>query len=179
MQTGMNSIDSFGCSDTHNYCVYFVPMSPSLVAYVDGGSRGTRGPAGIGVVIEHSCGRRVEISEPVECGDNNYAEYAALLVALKYATNFQCSRLRVLSDSEVVVRQISGLYTCQSLALREIYDDCKALIDSLQQFTIQHIRRTDNADADRLANAAMDRAGRKRSRANAGFDLSTALPAPV
>jgi ribonuclease HI len=152
-------------------------MSHSLVAYVDGGSRGTRGPAGIGVVIEHCSGRRVEISETVDCADNNYAEYAALLVALNYAANFQCSRLCVFSDSEVVVRQISGLYTCQSPALREIYDDCKVLIESLQEFSIQHIRRADNIDADRLANAAMDRAANKRSRTS--FNLPNPLPVQV
>lgn len=133
-------------------------MSSPWVAFVDGGSRGSRGPAGIGVVIEHPGGRRVEISESIARGDNNYAEYSALLAALEYAAENQCSRLCVFSDSEVVVKQMTGHYTCQSAGLREIHDSCKALIERLEEFTIRHIRRHANAEADRLANAAMDRA---------------------
>lgn len=138
-------------------------MSSPLVAYVDGGSRGSRGPAGIGVVIEHPGGRRVEISETIEAGDNNYAEYSALLAALEYAAQNQCPRLCVFSDSEVVVKQITGHYTCQSAGLREIHEMCKELIQSLQEFTILHIRRQANSEADRLANAAMDRAYKVKS----------------
>lgn len=85
-----------------------------MIAYVDGGSRGNPGPAGIGVVIEHPTGRRVEISQSIGTGDNNYAEYAALLAALEYAAAYDAPSLQVYSDSEVVVRQVSGAYTCQS-----------------------------------------------------------------
>ena len=138
-------------------------MSSPWVAYVDGGSRGSRGPAGIGVVIEHPGGRRVEISEIIESGDNNYAEYSALLAALEYAAQHQCSRLCVFSDSEVVVKQITGHYTCQSAGLRTIHEMCKDLIRPLEEFTILHIRRQANSEADRLANAAMDRARKPRS----------------
>ena len=149
--------------DTQEFCVYSEIMSP-LVAYVDGGSRGSRGPAGIGVVLEHPGGRRAEISAIIESGDNNYAEYAALLAALQYASSYQYSQLCVFSDSEVVVKQISGLYSCQSSGLREIYESCKSLIEAFDQFTIRHIRRADNREADRLANAAMDRATKMKSR---------------
>ena len=149
-------------------------MTSPWVAYVDGGSRGSRGPAGIGVVIEHPGGRRVEISETIEAGDNNYAEYSALLAALEYAAENQCSRLCVFSDSEVVVKQITGHYTCQSAGLREIHDMCKELIQSLQEFTILHIRRQANSEADRLANAAMDRERQLKSRVGAAL-----VPEPV
>ena len=67
------------------------------------------------------------------------------------------------SDSEVVVRQISGAYTCQSPALRGIYELCRALIQSLEHFSICHVRRENNLDADRLANAAMNRAEKKKN----------------
>lgn len=144
-------------------------MSSPWVAYVDGGSRGSRGPAGIGVVIEHPGGRRVEISETIEAGDNNYAEYSALLAALEYAAANQCSRLCVFSDSEVVVKQITGHYTCQSAGLREIHEMCKELIQALQEFSILHIRRQANSEADRLANAAMDRAHKLKSRVGAAM----------
>ncbi len=134
-----------------------------MVAFVDGGSRGNPGPSGVGVVIKHPTGRKVEISEWIGSRDNNYAEYAALLVALGYAIACGVRRLRVYSDSQVVVRQISGLYTCQSPGLRPIYDLCQALIRSLEHFTIVHIRRHHNADANRLAHAAIERAqSRKR-----------------
>jgi ribonuclease HI len=133
-----------------------------MIAYVDGGSRGSDGPAGIGVVVEHSTGRRVEISQFIGARDNNYAEYAALLVALEYAAAYDSPRLQVFSDSEVVVRQISGSYNCQSPMLRDIYDACQGLIEQFQEFDITHIRRENNADADRLAKQAMERAARER-----------------
>jgi len=137
-----------------------------MIAYVDGGSRGNPGPAGIGVVVEHPTGRRVEISQSIGARDNNYAEYAALLTALEYAAAYQSPRLQVYSDSEVVVRQISGSYNCQSAALRDIYNACMALIGSFQHFAITHIRRENNADADRLAKEAIDRATREKQPAN-------------
>ncbi len=137
-----------------------------MIAYVDGGSRGNPGPAGIGVVIEHSTGRRVEISQSLSAADNNYAEYAALLVALEYAAAYGSSRLEVFSDSEVVVRQITGSYNCQSPLLRDIHDACKAIIGQLQDFAITHIRREHNADADRLAKEAIRRAPRMAQTGN-------------
>ena len=137
-----------------------------MTAYVDGGSRGNPGPAGIGVVVEHPTGRRVEISQPIGARDNNYAEYAALLVALEYAAAYQSPRLQVYSDSEVVVRQISGSYNCQSAALREIYSACMAVIGNFQHFAITHIRRENNADADRLAKEAIERTAREKQPAD-------------
>jgi ribonuclease HI len=117
-------------------------------------------------VIEHPTGRRVEISQPIGAGDNNYAEYAALLVALEYAAAYEPSRLEVFSDSEVVVRQISGAYSCQSPALRDIHHACKNIIAKFQDFAITHIRRENNADADRLAKQAIERACRDRQPAD-------------
>ncbi len=133
-----------------------------MIAYVDGGSRGNSGPAGVGVVIEHPCGTRVEISHPITAGDNNYAEYAALLVALEYAAACNSPRLQVFSDSEVVVRQISGSYNCQSPSLRDIHRTCKRLISRLEDFAITHIRRHNNEHANRLAREAVNRAARSQ-----------------
>jgi ribonuclease HI len=114
------------------------------------------------VVVEHPTGRRVEISQSIGARDNNYAEYAALLVALEYAAAYQAPGLQVYSDSEVVVRQISGSYNCQSAALRDIYSACMALIGDFQHFAITHIRRENNAAADRLAKEAIDRTTREK-----------------
>ena len=134
-------------------------------AFVDGGSRGQRGPSGVGVVLEHPESGRVEISEALRPGCNNYAEYAALLVALGAAAEQGCRRLHVYSDSEVVVRQITGHYSCQSPALRPVYELCLALIASLEHFTITHIPRTRNAEANRLAQSAIAERKRRRRRA--------------
>lgn len=138
------------------------------IAYIDGASRGHPGPSGIGIVFHHPAGGRLEISRPIPAADNNYAEYAALLAALAYAVEHQFRRLRVYSDSEVVVRQMNGHYSCRSPLLRRSYELCTALIASLDDFSIRHIRRELNQDADRLARAAIapgprPRRGRRRT----------------
>jgi len=145
-----------------------------MIAYVDGGSRGNPGPAGIGVVIEHPTGKRVEISHSIGTGDNNYAEYAALLAALEYAAADHAPSLHVYSDSEVVVRQVNGAYTCQSPALLEIYNACKTVIASFRHFAITHIGRENNAEADRLAKQAIDRAIRDKPAESAEPGFETA-----
>lgn len=138
---------------------YSDAIMTDLTAYIDGGTRGKPRSSGIGVVLEHAGGRRVEISQWIGADDNNYAEYAALLVALEYAVAFRCRRLQVFSDSEVVVKQINGDYSCQSSGLRQIHQRCKELIVAMEDFNISHIRREFNNDANRLVSAAMQRAG--------------------
>jgi ribonuclease HI len=135
-----------------------------MVAYIDGSSRSDSGSSGIGVIIQHATGRRVEISKWVASSDNNYAEYAALLAALEYVATCGCPRLHVFSDSEVVVRQITGQYNCQSRVLRQIYESCKAAIRSLEHFAITHIRRENNGAANRLANTAATRRSKSVAR---------------
>jgi ribonuclease HI len=85
-----------------------------------------------------------------------------LLVALEYASAYESPRLEVFSDSEVVVRQIRGAYSCQSANLRDIHSACKNIIAKFQDFAITHIRRENNAHADRLAKQAIERACRER-----------------
>ena len=127
-----------------------------LVAYVDGGSHGNPGPAGVGVVIQSSNGPRVRIARWIGHHDNNVAEYVALLVALQYALELKAPALHVLSDSEVVVRQMRGEYACRSPRLYSLNWVCQKLARSLQ-FSIAHIRRQDNAEANGLANSAVRR----------------------
>ncbi len=138
---------------------YSADIMTDLTAYIDGGTRGKPRSSGIGVVLEHAGGRRVEISQWIGADDNNYAEYAALLVALEYAVAFRSRSLQVFSDSEVVVKQINGEYSCQSPTLRHIHQRCRDLIGLLEDFAITHIRREHNSDANRLVGAAMQRAG--------------------
>ena len=85
-----------------------------LIAYVDGGSHGNPGPSGIGVVIEDSSGEKTRIAKWIGHQDNNVAEYVALLEALQHALALKARTLRVYSDSEVVVRQMTGEYDCSS-----------------------------------------------------------------
>jgi ribonuclease HI len=128
-----------------------------LIAHVDGGARGNPGPAGFGVVIEDNRGQHLsEISQFVGINTNNYAEYMGLLAALNYAVQHPAKALKVISDSELMVRQIGGVYQVRSPNLRDLYDRARALIRQLQWFSMEHTLREGNRDADRLANDAMD-----------------------
>ena len=126
---------------------------PQLIAYVDGGSLGNPGPAGIGVVIQGVESGTIRISKCVGRQDNNVAEYLALMEALHCALGLRAKRLHVYSDSQVVVRQMTGQYTCRSPRLYSLNWVCRKLAQSLG-FSISHVRRESNQEANRLASAA-------------------------
>jgi ribonuclease HI len=129
-----------------------------LVAHIDGGARGNPGPAGYGVTIEDSEGRPIaELNEFLGIQTNNYAEYNGLLAALNFALKHDQHNLRVLSDSELMVKQLKGQYKVSSPALKELYDRARKLVAQLEWFSIEHVRRERNKQADALANEAMDR----------------------
>lgn len=129
-----------------------------ITAYCDGGSRGNPGPAGYGVYIEDQDGQRVaELSEYLGKTTNNVAEYSGLLAAIDFAVKNGHRRLRVISDSELMVKQIQGRYKVNSPDLRPLYDEAKRRIAQLDAFRIEHVLRGKNQKADRLANLAMDR----------------------
>lgn len=133
-----------------------------LVAHVDGGARGNPGPAGYGVVIDDAAGRRVaELSQYLGHRTNNYAEYMGLLAALQYALEHDARALEVVSDSELLVRQLNGQYKVRHPVLMELYQQARTLIRKLEWFRIEHVRREKNRDADKLANQAMDQGGKK------------------
>jgi ribonuclease HI len=147
-----------------------------IVAFCDGGSRGNPGPSGFGVHIEDENGKSVaELSEFLGKQTNNYAEYSGLLAALSFALEQGHSRLRVVSDSELMVRQIEGRYKVNSSDLRPLYEEAKRRIGRLERFEIQHVLRGKNQQADRLANLAMDR-GTGRTAATIS-DFRTAVKA--
>jgi len=127
-------------------------MGP-FVAYVDGGSHGSPGPSGIGVVIEKPDGELVRIAKWIGHHDNNVAEYVALLEALQYALELKATALHVYSDSELVVKQMTGEYACRSPRLYSLNWTCRKLARSLK-FCIAHIPRERNEEANRLANHA-------------------------
>ncbi len=129
-----------------------------ITAYCDGGSRGNPGPSGYGVYIQDENGKALaELSEFLGKQTNNHAEYSGLLAALNFALENGHARLRVVSDSELMVKQIKGQYRVNSPELRPLYEEAKRRIARLEQFRIEHVLRGKNKEADRLANVAMDR----------------------
>jgi len=127
-------------------------------AHVDGGARGNPGPSGYGVAIQDAAGNSVaELSEYLGHHTNNYAEYQGLLAALRYAAEKQIRALKVISDSELMVRQMKGIYKVRHPELRKLYDQAQQMVRGLEYFEIRHALREHNQTADRLANEAMDR----------------------
>jgi len=129
-----------------------------LTAHCDGGSRGNPGPAGFGAVIEDGRGQPVaRLSEFLGVQTNNYAEYAGLLAVLRWTLEHGFRRLKVVSDSELMVKQMKGLYKVASPGLRPLWEEAKTLARKLDAFEMGHTLRGGNKEADRLANEAMDR----------------------
>ncbi len=128
-------------------------MIADLVAYVDGGSQGNPGPSGIGVIINGSASGPIRIAKWIGHQDNNVAEYVALMEALQCALSLKAQALHVYSDSEVVVRQMRGEYSCRSSRLYSLHWTCRKLARALK-FSISHVPRENNVEANRLANTA-------------------------
>ncbi len=129
-----------------------------ISAHWDGGARGNPGPAGFGAVIQDAHGHVLtELSEFLGIQTNNFAEYSGLLAVLEFALTHGHPRLRVVSDSELMVKQIQGAYKVKSPGLKPLYDEARKRIARLEAFQISHALRHKNKDADRLANQAMDR----------------------
>src|SRR5450755_3688703 len=134
------------------------PPERYLIAHSDGGARGNPGPAGYGVVIKDESGRKVAaLSEYLGHQTNNFAEYQGLIAALEYAIKHGPKALKVISDSELLVRQIKGIYKVKNSALQDLHGRVKELIAELDWFSIGHVLRGKNQEADELANAAMDK----------------------
>jgi probable phosphoglycerate mutase len=130
----------------------------SFTAHCDGGSRGNPGPSGYGAVIEDAGGRVVaRLSEFLGVRTNNYAEYAGLLAVLKWANGNGAKRLRVISDSELMVKQMQGKYAVKSPILRPLFEEARKLARRIESFEMRHTLRGGNQEADRLANKAMDK----------------------
>jgi ribonuclease HI len=146
------------------------PPEHYLVAHSDGGARGNPGPAGYGVVIQDESGRTVAaLSEYLGHQTNNFAEYQGLIAALEYAIKHGPKALKLISDSELLVRQIKGIYKVKNATLQDLHGRAKELIGQLDWFSIGHALREQNQEADRLANEAMDKGmGRSVGRVDAG-----------
>ncbi|MES2391384.1 MAG: ribonuclease HI family protein [Acidobacteriota bacterium] len=135
-----------------------------MTAHCDGGARGNPGPAGFGAQICDAHGIVLaEISEYLGHRTNNFAEYSGLLACLQWAIDNHHPALKVISDSELMVKQIQGLYKVKSPDLLPLWQEAKRRIAKLENFNIAHALRHKNKEADRLANEAMDR-GTQRPR---------------
>src|ERR1700693_1821471 len=134
------------------------PPEHYLVAHSDGGARGNPGPAGYGVVVQDESGRKgAALSEYLGHQTNNFAEYQGLIAALEYALQHGPKALKLISDSELLVRQIKGIYKVKNATLQDLHGRATELINELDWFSIGHALREQNRDADRLANEAMDK----------------------
>ncbi len=140
-------------------------MTEKIIIYTDGGARGNPGPAGIGVVITDGEGKQVrEISEYIGKATNNYAEYEALVRALIEAKNMFGENLRemqieVKMDSELAVRQLSGLYKVKEPGLKEQFARIAMMrLQDAPNMIFVHVPREQNAHADLLVNKAIDAA---------------------
>jgi len=150
------------------------PPQHYLIAHSDGGARGNPGPAGYGVVIKDESGHKVAaLSEYLGHQTNNFAEYQGLIAALEYAIKHGPKALKLISDSELLVRQIKGIYKVKNPTLQDLHGRAKELIAQLDWFSIGHAFREQNQEADHLANAAMDK-GMGRSTSHVAAAASAA-----
>ncbi len=125
--------------------------------FTDGAARGNPGPASIGITIKDEQGKLIaSVSQCIGTTTNNQAEYMAIITALEKALSLGVRQVDLYSDSELVVRQINGRYRVKNAALKPLYQRAKQLQASLEGFTITHIPRQQNAEADSLANRALD-----------------------
>src|SRR6202158_987693 len=129
-----------------------------LIAHSDGGARGNPGPAGYGVVIQDEAGRKIAaLSQYLGHQTNNFAEYQGLIAALEYAVEHGPKALKLISDSELLVRQIKGIYKVKNATLQELHGRAKQLIAQLDWFSIDHALREHNQKADDLPNQPVDK----------------------
>ena len=127
-----------------------------VIIFTDGAAESNPGPAAIGATIKDEQGRPItSISQGIGRATNNQAEYRAVIAALEKAIRLGAEQVDIRSDSELVVKQISGKYRVKNAALKPLYQQVKQLQSLLEGFTITHIPRQQNTEADRLANIAL------------------------
>ena len=128
-----------------------------LVINVDGGARGNPGPAAIGIVLARPDGTIVEtLSERIGTQTNNVAEYRAVLRALERAQEMGESEIRLIGDSELVAKQLTGLYKVKHPAMQALHAQARELLAGFSEWSFETVPRAQNAAADALVNAALD-----------------------
>ncbi len=128
-----------------------------LEVFTDGASRGNPGPASVGVVFRQKGGPDLaEYCESIGKATNNVAEYKAVVAALEHAVRWKVARVHLFMDSELIVRQLHGVYRVKSPDLRPLFQQAVFLSKQLKEFKVKHVKRAQNAHADALANKALD-----------------------
>ena len=135
-----------------------MPAEGTLRVNVDGGARGNPGPAAIAAVVQDGDGKVLEEkSAAIGRATNNVAEYRALLLGIERAAALGAERLELFGDSELIVRQVRGDYKVKDETLRELHSQVLLALEGFEEWTIRHVRRDENAEADRLVNEELDR----------------------
>lgn len=133
--------------------------STRLVVHVDGGARGNPGPAAIGVVVSTPEGEVLdEVAERIGTATNNVAEYHALLRGLERAAANGAREVEVINDSELVARQLTGIYKVKHPSMRPLFQEARAALRGFDAWKIRSVPRAENARADALVNQALDAA---------------------
>lgn len=134
--------------------------SQVLEVFTDGASRGNPGPAAIGVLFRQKNGPDLAgHSEAIGKATNNLAEYKAVVTALEHCRRWGIERVHLFMDSELIVRQLHGVYRVKSPDLRPLYQQVVFLSKQLKEFRATHVKRANNSPADALANEALDAQG--------------------
>ena len=135
-------------------------MRKKLNIYIDGGARGNPGPAGVGVVIMDGKGKKIkDVSKYIGEATNNIAEYNALLYGLEEALMLKAEEIRINLDSELVAKQITGEYRVKDKNIKPLFDRAVNMLKSFKGFEINRIDRSENKEADKLVNKAINLAG--------------------
>ncbi len=128
-----------------------------VVVHVDGGARGNPGPAAVAAIVSEPDGTVLaEAAEPIGTATNNVAEYRALLLGLGRARALGADEVEVIGDSELIVKQVQGLYKVKHAGLKPLHDEAQAALREFREWKIRAVRREHNAEADALVNAALD-----------------------
>ena len=128
-----------------------------LTVHVDGGARGNPGPAAIAAVVSDVNGELLtEASQVIGRATNNVAEYRALLLGIQTALELGADELDLVGDSELIVKQVRGEYKVKNADLKPLHAEVRAALSGVPSWTIRHVRRELNVEADRLVNEALD-----------------------
>lgn len=134
------------------------PKRLDVIVNIDGGARGNPGPAGAGVVIKDARRGTILYEGGLFLGraTNNVAEYSGLLAGLRAAAELSADTVHVVSDSQLLVRQMTGVYRVKNHGLIPLYEQAKELAGQFEECSFEHVRREHNTAADRLVNQAID-----------------------
>ncbi len=147
---------------------FVMSTSEAYIVNIDGAARGNPGPAAFAYIIRRPDGSTIRNAGCLGSATNNVAEYTALVRALTHAAEIKVENLVVRSDSELLVKQMMGAYKVKNEALRELYLEAQELAKRIPHFSLEHVRRAENAEADKLGNEALDGAFASGSRLKDG-----------